>query len=347
MKKIRLGILGCSNFLRKRIIDAVSKSSYTKIVCLASRDLEKAKKWADEFKIKSYDSYEGLLKRKDVDAIYIALPVGLHKEWAIKAAEAGKHILCEKSLAANLEEVRKIVDSCKKNNVKLTENLMVEYHPQHQKVSDLIKSKDLGKIFSFKSSFGFPNPEKDDIRYKKELGGGILNDVACYLVFMSRFLFKEEPISVFCSVNLDKEKLIDISGSFLFEFPENKKALGDFGYGEYYQNNYSLWGEKGLIKVNPAYSIPEDRIPDIDFMSDSGNKKIEVSAANQYARTIDAFCLDILENRESKFGEILNQARVMEALRLSANFGKKILIDEFEKDNFIQKSKAHPSGFGQ
>lgn len=329
MEKIRLGVLGCSNFLRKRIIDAVSKSSYAKIVCLSSRDLEKVKKWAEEFKIDNYDSYNGLLKRKDIDAVYIALPVGLHKEWAIKAAEAGKHVLCEKSLAVNLDEVREIVNSCKKNNIKLAENLMVEYHPQHQKVLDIVNSGDLGKLFSFKSSFGFPNPGKDDIRYKRELGGGILNDVACYLVFMSRFLFKEEPISVFCSVNLDKERLIDTSGSFLLEFPENKKALGDFGYGKYYQNNYSIWGEKGLIKVNPAYSIPDDKFPDIDFMSDSDNKKIESLAANQYARTIDAFCLDILENRKSKFSEILNQARVMEALRLSANLGKKILIDEF------------------
>jgi rfaE bifunctional protein nucleotidyltransferase chain/domain len=332
MEKIRLGVLGCSNFLRKRIIDAVSKSSYAKIVCLSSRDLEKAKKWAEEFKIENYDSYEGLLKRKDIDAVYIALPVGLHKEWAIKAAETGKHVLCEKSLAVNLEEVREIVDSCKKNNMKLAENLMVEYHPQHRKVSDIINNGDLGKLFSFKSSFGFPNPGKDDIRYKRELGGGILNDVACYLIFMSRFLFKEEPISVFCSVNLDKEKLIDTSGSFLLEFPDNKKALGDFGYGEYYQNNYSLWGDKGLIKVNNAYSIPDDKFPDIDFMSDSENKKIESLAANQYTRTIDAFCLDILGNRESKFGEILNQARVMDALRLSAKLGKKVLIDEIEKE---------------
>ena len=228
MKKIRIGVLGCSNFLRKRIIDAVSKSRYAEIACLSSRDLEKAKKWAEEFKIENYDDYEGLLKRKDIDAIYIALPVGLHREWAIKAANAGKNILCEKSLAANLAEVMEIVDSCKKNKVNLMENIAVRYHPQHSRVLDIIEKGDLGKLFSFKSSFGFPSPGEGDIRYKKELGGGILNDVACYLIFMSRFLFKEEPGSVFCSVNIDKNKLIDTSGSFLLEFPENKKASSVF-----------------------------------------------------------------------------------------------------------------------
>src|SRR3989338_7076646 len=324
MKKIRFGVLGCSNFLRKRILDAFSKSLYAEMVCLSSRDLEKAKKWAEEFKIESYDSYEGLLKRKDIDAVYVSLPVGLHKEWAVKSANAGKHVLCEKSLAGSLDDVKEIIDSCRKNNVRLAENIMIKYHPQHNKVLDIITKGDLGNILSFKSSFGIPSPDKENIRYKKELGGGILNDVSCYLVFMSRFLFKEEPISVFCSLNLDENKLIDISGSFLMEFPGNKKALGDFGYGKSYQNNYNLWGSKGLIKVNRAYSISDDVSPDIDFISDLENKKIESQAANQYARKIDAFCLDILENRDSDFSGILNQAKVMESLRLSAKLGKKV-----------------------
>ena len=344
MKKIRVGVLGCSNFLRKRMIDAFSKSGYVEVVCLASRDLEKAKRWAEEFKIESYDTYEGVLKRKDIDAIYIALPVGLHNEWAVKAANAGKHVLCEKSLARSLVEVKEIIDSCRANKVKLTENIAIRYHPQHSKVLSIINNGDLGKLFSFKSSFGIPSPDDDDIRYKKKLGGGILNDIACYIVFISRFLFKQEPISVFCSLNMDKNKFIDTSGSFLLEFPENKKASGDFGYGEFYQNNYSVWGDKGLIKINNrAYSISEDTTPDIDFISDSENKKIESQTANQFVKTIDVFCLDILEDRDTDFDEILNQAKTMEALRISAEFGKKIIVEDIEKEKL--KKVVLTSGF--
>ena len=343
MGKIRIGVLGCSNFLRKRIIDAVLKSEHAKITCLASRDLEKARKWAEEFKIENYDSYEGLLKREDIDAIYIALPVGLHKEWAIKAANSGKHILCEKSLTSDLGEAEEVVETCRKNKVKLTENFAVKYHPQHKTVTETIKKGNLGGLFSFKSSFGFPNPGEGDIRYNKELGGGILNDVACYPIFMSRFIFGEEPKSVFCSINIDEKKLIDNSGSFLLEFSNGKKALGDFGYGKYYQNNYSVWGNNALIRVNSAYSIPEDKIPDIDFVSDHENKKIESPSANQYTKIIDSFCLDIIENRESDFEGILNQAKVMDALRISARLGKKVVVDDIEKER--KKKVVLTSGF--
>lgn len=327
MKKIRFGAIGCSNFLKKRILDAVAKSKYAEIITLASRDLEKAKTWSKEFKINYSESYENLLESEEVDAVYISLPIGLHKEWTIKAARTGKHVLCEKSLAENFDSVKQMVNVCRENNIKLYENFVCKNHPQHKKVFNMIKEGKIGEVFSFKSSFGLPSFNEENIRYKKELGGGGLNDVGAYTLFMSRFIFNQEPLSVTCMLCKDKRE-VDVLGAAIIEFPDNKITLIDFGFKNFYQNNYSVWGSKGLIKVNRAYSISEDTKPDIDFISDFGEEKINVEVANQYAATFDEFCLDILEHRESDFVGMLNQARAMEALRISSNLKKKIIVKD-------------------
>lgn len=327
--KIRLGVLGCSNFLRKRIINAVSKCKYGKIVCLASRDLEKAKKWSEEFNIDFYDSYEGLLKRKDINAVYIALPIGLHKEWAIKSAENGKHIICEKSLAENLDNVKKIIDACKKNNVKLYENIMIKNHPQHYKVLDMINGGKIGKIFSIKSSFGHSPLDENDIRYKKELNNGVLNDVACYPIFISKLFFNEEPLNVDCNLFMN-ENGVDIKGDIKLEFSDNKVAFFDFGFDNFYQNNYEIWGSEGLIKVNRAYSIGENFNPDIDYEYDDKKEKVYCEPVNQYTKTFDDFFLSILENKESDFDEMIKIAKIMEACRISNREKKKINLNEIK-----------------
>ena len=348
MKKIKFGVIGCSSFFKKRISDAVSKSEYAEIVAIASRDLEKARRWAEELGIKYYDSYNELLERVEIDAVYIPLPIGLHKEWTIKAAKAGKHVLCEKSLSDNYEDVKEMVKVCKENRVKLYENFMVKNHTQHLEVLNIIKKGKIGKIFSFKSSFGFPPFDDGNIRYKKELGGGVLNDVGCYPVFMSRFIFNEEPISVTCNLDIDSEKGIDVSGGAFLEFSDNKIAIFDFGFRNFYQNEYSVWGSEGLIKVNRAYTISEDMVPDVDFISDRNEgrtTKIMIDAVNQYTETFDEFCLDILNDRESDFQGILNQAKVMEALRVSNRLGEKVRVSDFDNNDGDKAKIVVVSGF--
>lgn len=333
MDKIRYGMIGCSNFLRRRIIDAVSKSTNSEIISLASRDINKAKEWSKEFDISYFDSYESILERKDIDAVYISLPIGLHKDLVIKATKAKKHVLCEKALAENYASVKTMVDACIHNNVHLYENHTIDNHTQHEKVRSMIKNGKIGKIFSFKSSFGFPAPKEGDIRYDKNLGGGILNDVGTYPLLISRLLFEEEPISVFCKLNLDKKTGVDMSGVAILEFPNKKRSLIDFGYDKLYQNNYSIWGSKGLIKVNRAYSINEDVYPNIDYIEESSNEitKIRVPPMNQYAESFNKFSSNILNNITRDYTGILNQARAMEALRMSSKLEKEILLYDLKK----------------
>src|SRR3989338_7038345 len=144
IKTVRLGILGCASIVEKQIVPALREVDSCMLVAIASREAAKAKEWAQRFGCEFEDSYESLLQRKDIDAVYIPLPVGMHKEWVIKAAMAGKHILCEKSLAENFNLVQEMVRVCQERGVHLFENFMCNYHPQHEKVISLIESGELG-----------------------------------------------------------------------------------------------------------------------------------------------------------------------------------------------------------
>jgi len=330
MEKIKIGILGCANVARKHAIPAFQELEIAELKAIASRDREKAAKWAEEFSIPIHGTYDEIIKNKEIDAVYIALPTGLHEEWAVKAAITGKHILCEKSLSDSYESVSKIIEACKKNSVVLFENFMCAYHPQHEKTKQ-VAELELGDIHNFTGFFGIPHLNKENFRYKKELGGGSLNDLGAYLVFMSRFFFGE-PTAVTCS--LDFQSGTDMHGSAILEFQDRRHALISFGLGKLYQSNYSLWGSNGLIKVNRAYSIPKTLAPDIKLIKNENlqeiSKKIEFLPAHQFLLGFKAFCEAVLSNnletKNKKYEEILSQAKVLQAMRDSARTKQRIEI---------------------
>ncbi len=312
--------MGCANVVEKHIIKALSKVKNGKLYGIASRDVNKAKECASKYGCKYFESYDALLK-SDVDAVYLPLPIGLHEEWVIKAAEAGKHILCEKSLSDNLVSVKRMIDLCQKNNVVLFENFMCGYHPQHQKVISLLP--EIGEVFILNAFFGFPPLEKDNIRYKKELGGGSLNDAGCYTVFISRKILQSEPIAVTCKLVYDNN--VDIQGSAYLEFPNNKFASIAFGFNNSYQNNYSVWGSKGIIKIERAFSIPADIKPEVNLVKQDVNTTLDIPAENHFALIFEDFFSKI-KNKEYDYSHLIAQARVMEALRISAKEDRKVKI---------------------
>ncbi len=332
-KKVRIGILGCANVARKHAIPAFKALEIAELKGIGSRDREKAKLWSAEFSIPFFGDYEEIINNKEIDAVYIALPTGLHESWAIKAANAKKHVLCEKSISDSYKSAQRIVEACKNNSVVLFENFMCAYHPQHQKVKQLIK-EDLGEIFTFTGRFGIPHMAKENFRYKKELGGGSLNDLGAYLVFMSNFIFQDSPIAVTCALRNDSESNVDLNGSALLEFPKGKTALVSFGLGKVYQNNYSVWGSNGLIMVSRAYGIPKDMQPEITLIKNENMsetaKKIEMESAHQFLLGFRAFCEAVLNNNSrtinEKYEEILSQAKIMQALRDSAKEKRRIEI---------------------
>ena len=218
LESLNFGIIGCSRIAKRSIIPAILKSEFAKLEIIGSRSSDKAKEFASEFNCEKFGTYEDVISDDSVDAIYISTPIGTHEEWSKKATVAGKHVYVEKSSTQHLRHALEMVDSAKQNNVRLMEGFMFRFHPQHQKVKDLINENKIGELVSFNGSFGFPAFPEGDIRYNYELGGGFLNDSGCYPICASRMIFNEEPIAVGCSLQYNQQvgEDVDVKGtSFL------------------------------------------------------------------------------------------------------------------------------------
>ena len=285
---IKFGIIGCSQIANSSTIPAILESRNAKIKMIGSRSQNKAKKFAAKFQCTDFGTYEEVLESDKIDAVYISLPIGLHKEWCIKAAKAGKHILCEKSSSSSYLDSVKMVKEAKKNEVRIMEGFMFRFHPSHKKVKELVNLGRLGKVYSFFGRYGFPYPPKNDIRFKKELGEGILNDAGCYPICASRIIFEKEPIGVMCQSTLDKNK-VDIKTTIHLKYSDNQFAQMIIGYGLLYHSSYSLWGTKGFLRLTRSYNIPANMKPTISLNSIDSKKNILIRPANHFKLMIDAF----------------------------------------------------------
>lgn len=331
MKKVRVGILGTANIAEKYAIAAFKSLPAVELIAIASREKPKAEEWAARHGL-SAETYDSLIARGDIDIIYSPLPIGLQEEWTLKAAAAGKHIICEKSITYSLESAKRMVDACRKHGVALYENFVPEFHPQHATILSLINQQKIGTSHVWNGAFGFPPFPKGDIRFRADLKGGALNDCGCYTVFMARKIMQQEPVAVTCALaNGDEE--VDIKGSAMLEFA-NGTALMSFGFDYLYQNAYSVWGSKGIVRTNRAFSVPPTMVPTVELVTNDGAQEkremIEVPAANQFALSFDFFCAAVAADDKEKFKDmyerIIRQAAALEAMRLSAREGRRVKL---------------------
>ena len=330
-QKIRIGIIGCSSIAKSSTIPAILKSTNCKLAFIGSRNKDKAKKIAQEFECEKYGSYEDILDDDSIDAVYVSTPVGTHEELVIKSAQNGKHVLCEKSSTTSFDSAKKMIKVCKDNNVRLMEGFMFRFHPSHQKVKEFINNGTIGKIFSFSSRYGFPPISKDNIRYYKSLGGGILNDAGCYPINASRMLFGTEPEGILCDLVMDREKQVDTKATIVMDFNDGRYSQSAVGYDLFYQSVYSLWGSEGSLSLTRAYNVPPDMHVTLDVNANNFQEKIFIDTADHFQLMINSFCDEIQKESSSQHNfedDLLNQARVMEAARISNNKKRYVRIDE-------------------
>jgi len=327
-RKIKFGIIGCSQIADSSSIPAILESKNAQIEMIGSRSQSKAKKFSIKFNCKNYGTYDEVLENDKVDAVYISVPVGLHKEWSIKAAKAGKHILCEKSSSSSYLDSVKMVHEAKKNNIRLMEGFMFRFHPSHKKVNELIGMGKIGKVYSFFGRYGFPSPRKNNIRFKKDLGGGILNDAGCYPICASRIIFGREPVGVMCQSTLDKNG-IDIKTTIHLKYDDKQFAQIVTGYDMFYQSSYSVWGSKGILRLTRSYNIPSDMKPIISLSISKKDQEILIPPVNHFKLMIDTFTKEITNEGSCDFNfesDLLKQAKVMQAARNSFKQNKFIVI---------------------
>ena len=330
MKPIKFGIIGCSRIAKRSVIPAIIKSEYAEVEIIGSRSTEKAKEFAKQFNCEKSGTYEDVISDDSVDAVYISTPISTHEEWSIKATKAGKHVYVEKSSATDFTSAKKMVESAKENNVRLMEGFMFRFHPQHQKVKELIKEGKIGEVKSFNGIFGFPAFPEGDIRYDS----GFLKDSGCYPICASRMIFNEEPFGVFCSQNNiprknNPESSVDVGGSAILFYENDKTATITYSNGSYYQAKYEVWGTDGVISLDRAYSVPPDFTTKVTLQYNTENnwdgrqnEIFEIEPKDHFLEMLDIFCMEITGTKNAPFNfeqELLNQAKVMFAANSSAN----------------------------
>jgi D-xylose 1-dehydrogenase (NADP+, D-xylono-1,5-lactone-forming) len=300
--KIRWGVISTANIGRKKVIPAIHASSNGEVVAVGSRNLDSAKKFAQEENIpNAYGSYEELIAAPNIDAIYNPLPNSLHAEWSIKCAEAGKPTLCEKPFASDAPEAQTIVDAFEQHNVLLAEAFMYRFHPQHAKVKEIIANGGIGDLRVINSSFTFPISDEANIRLSKELAGGGLMDVGCYCVNLMRFMTGEEPETVKALANIGETTGVDEILAGTLQFPSGVIGHMDCGLRASGENQYILKGTKGKIAV-PLSFVP-DKVTDTLVQHWQGSEYTEytIPAIDQYKLMVEDFNDALINSRPPRF----------------------------------------------
>lgn len=317
-KKIRIGVLGCASIARRSMIPAILQlCDLFELVGIASRDTAKAAEWAAEFGCNAYDGYEQLVAAPNVDALYIPLPTGLHKEWINSALLAGKHVYAEKSIASCYDDADIMVANAGLYGLALMEGFMFQYHSQHQQVKQLLASGAIGELRHFHSSFGFPPLPDGDFRYDNEVGGGVLLDAAGYPLRAAHFLLGEQFEVRAATLYQDVSKGTQIYGS---AFLTNQQGIGAslaFGFDNFYQCRYELVGQKGKITAERAFTPRPDFSPKIVLELSSDTRVIEAAPDNHFVKALWRFHSAICSNqmRTALYREILIQSKSLAQIK--------------------------------
>jgi xylose dehydrogenase (NAD/NADP) len=302
-RKVLWGIISTANIGRNKVIPAIHKAVNSEVVAVASRNLERARAFAAETNIPTaYGSYEELIADPNVDAIYNPLPNSEHAKWSIACAEAGKPVLCEKPLASNAAEAQEMVDAFTSRGVLFAEGFMYRFHPQSQKVKEMVDSGAIGDVMAIDSTFCFNIAGREDnIRLNKELAGGSLMDVGCYCVNLMRFITGEEPNEFQAVARLGARSGVDERFAGVLGFPSGIVGHFDSGLRAELVNRYDIRGTAGRITAEIAF-VP-DAVTDtiLHYWHGAEHEKITIPAADQYQLMVEDFGDALLNNRPPRF----------------------------------------------
>src|SRR5260370_13998631 len=281
----------------------MQRSEWSQVVAIASRDPDKARRAAADLGIpKAYGSYETLLADPEIEAIYIPLPNHLHVPWSIRAAEAGKHVLCEKPIALSIAECRTLIEARDRTGVKIGEAFMVRTHPQWLRAREIVRSGLLGDLRALLAAFSYFNRDAANIRNVPDWGGGALMDIGCYPIQISRFLFGEEPVRVQGRLERDPEFKTDRLISAILDFPSGHCVFTCSTQLGPYQR-VQILGTRGRIEVEIPFNAPPDRpcrifIDNGKDVFGSGITTEEFPIADQYTIQGDLFSQAIRQGGE-------------------------------------------------
>jgi predicted dehydrogenase len=325
-EEVRWGILGKAN-ISSRVVSALLAGGSGVLRAVASRDEAKARAWAVETGAKlSFGSYGDLIGSGEVDAVYIPLPNTLHREWAVKALEAGCNVLCEKPLAMSAAEAKEISGAAGRNGRHVAEAFMYRHHPQWDVVMSCIKSGSIGKIRSIYSRFTFMNDDPASVTASAELGGGALLDVGCYCVDASRLLMGCDPARVSA---FERRSDVDEMLLGMMEFPGGVTAQFECGIDTFERHLFEVNGTEGSIVMESPW-VPGMEAPVVKLMqNDSPARVLRTQAVDPYAMEVCEFAAVCAGEAAARWPVAwsVGNMKTIDALFISAKEGRIVDVE--------------------
>lgn len=309
--------MGCAAIADRSVIPAIlSLPQCFKLVAVASRNVDKAREFADRFGCEAVIGYDTLLNRQDIQAIYIPLPTGLHKKWINEALSKGKHVYAEKSIAMNYADASQMVEKAENFDIALMEGFMFQYHSQHQVVFEILNSGEIGEVRHFASKFGFPPLETGNFRYDNDIGGGALLDAAGYVVRSAHFVLGDSFKVESATMKLDPNTGASLWGTAFMCDGSGVGASLSFGFDNFYQCSYEIWGSEGKLTADRAFTPRFDFKPKIIVETKKGSRIIEAAADNQFVKAMKEFhgIISGKSEKQKHFGEILLQSKSLDRI---------------------------------
>jgi NDP-hexose-3-ketoreductase len=301
------------------------ESKFFKLVSVGSRSREKAERFARKFNCQA-TSYDGVISDDSVDAVYVSLPSGLHYEWGLKVVNSGSHLLLEKPFVDTFERAAEIIDTARKKNVIAMESLTYVYHPMFAEVSRLLRDGEIGAIRHVEASFGFPFLPSSDIRNNRSLGGGAILDNLVYPLSFCLNLLDHEYHSRSFHIIQDKTRNIDSRGFLRIDW-QDVSANITYGFGFSYRNSFAIWGDKGTLHVDRAFTRPKEMPGEIIIQKEDGEKRtIAIDPANQFGLLLKAFYQKIIGADKSGVNEgenILRRMKIISEMYKASQAGQR------------------------
>lgn len=293
---VRIGVLGCAAIAVRKVIPALQRSEHCEVVAIGSRDHARAAGAARQLGIaRSHGSYEDVLADDGVDAVYIPLPNHLHAEWTIRAAAAGRHVLCEKPAGLTADEAATMVAACRDADVVFMEAFMYRHHPMWRRAHELVAGGAIGELRAVQAIFSYFNADPANIRNVAAYGGGGVMDIGCYPISVARWFFAAEPETVAAAVQRDPTFGTDVLTSAVLGFPGGRQASFVCSTQLEPDQHVSLLGTSGRIEIEIPFNIPPDRPTRIEVVSGGdppvspGRTEWEIPTCDPYTAQGDAF----------------------------------------------------------
>lgn len=315
---LRLGILGCSEIAFRRFMPAVANIDNVDVVVIAEEyDKSKLEAFCGTYGLESEDSFEALISRGDINAVYIPQPPALHYKWTKRALELGKHVLVEKPATVQYDLSQELVEIAKEKGLALHENYMFQYHSQIKKIKEMLQDGIIGEVRLIRANFGFPLRSQNDFRYNTKLGGGALLDAGGYTAKLATLMLGNTIKVDMAKLNYMPGYEVDMYGNATFS--NNDGIVCQVGYGMdcAYQCCLEVWGSNGKLYTNRIFTAPPDYEPSVLIEKSDGTQTILLEKDSHFERSINEFYLETEDEkkRNSMYESILLQAKLVDDMR--------------------------------